>query len=168
MLPVKHVLDPTPTTNTRYTDLVRYTDTQKQEAVQLADKHGPAEASRQTGIPRRTISSWRKPAQADTQKTTEARAAAAERITLHWGDYRSQEATSAGSAATRLRRQIVEASNAGNANLLRARTIAYGVLIDKAELLSGQATERIEVWGESEVDRELRQAMNELEQRIHG
>ncbi len=145
---------------------MRYTTDQKHKAVTLADKHGPAEASRQTGIPRRTITSWRKPAQADTQKTTHARAAATERITIQWSDYRSQEATAAGSAATRLRRQVVEASDAENANLLRARTIAYGVLIDKAELLSGQATERIEVWAESEVDRELKQAMAELENKL--
>jgi Homeodomain-like domain len=145
-----------------------YTTKQKQQAIQLADKHGPAEASRRTGIPRRTISSWRKPAQATTQKEIgHARAAAAQKVTLHWADYRSQEATAAGSAATRLRRQVVEASDQENANLLRARTIAYGVLIDKAELLSGQATERIEVWGESEVDRELKQAIAEMESRIH-
>jgi hypothetical protein len=143
-----------------------YTTEQKTEAVQLADEVGPAEASRRLNIPKRTISSWRPPAHANQEKTAAARATAAERVTLHWADYREQEATAAGSAATRLRRQVIEASDAGNANLLRARTIAYGVLIDKAELLSGQATERIEVWAESEVDRELRQAITELEARV--
>jgi len=149
---------------------VPYTDAQKQEAVTAYTKHGTAEAARQTGADPRTITRWANAAgvmsQDNTQKTSKARAAATQRVTINWGDYRSQEATSAGSAATRLRRQLVEASDNENANLLRARTIAYGVLIDKAELLSGQATERIEVWAESEVDRELKQAMNELESRI--
>ncbi len=146
-----------------------YTDEQRDEAVALADKHGPAEAARRTGIPKRTISSWRPPAHADAQKNTaDARAIASERVTVHWADYRAQEATAAGSAATRLRRQVLEASDAENANLLRARTIAYGVLIDKAEMLSGQATERIEIWAESEIDRELRDAISEMEARQRG
>ncbi len=146
---------------------MRYTDEQKTEAVALADKHGPSEAARQTDIPRRTISSWRKPAQAEQgKKTADARAVQAERVTNDWADYRAREALSAGNAAARLRRQTLEASDAGNANLLRARVIAYGIMIDKAELLSGQATERIEVWAESEVDKELRQAITEMESRI--
>jgi transposase-like protein len=149
-----------------------YTAEQKQQAVNLYTQHGTAETARQTGISPTSIKRWAAQAgatvQTNTQKTVKARAAAAERITVHWSDYRSQEATAAGSAATRLRRQIVEASDAGNANLLRARTIAYGVLIDKAELLSGQATERIEVWAESEVDRELKEAISLMEDRIRG
>jgi hypothetical protein len=54
------------------------------------------------------------------------------------------------------------------AALLRARVVAYGIFIDKAELLSGQATQRIQVWSESEVDRDLRAAMAEMEERIRG
>ena len=148
-----------------------YTDTQRDEAIQLYVDVGTAQAVRQTGISGTTIKRWAaqagKTVQTNTQKTTTARAAATQRITIQWSDYRAQEATAAGSAATRLRRQVVEASDAENANLLRARTIAYGVLIDKAELLSGQATERIEVWAESEVDKELKEALALMETRIH-
>ena len=149
-----------------------YTAEEKAEALALWTKHGSAETARRTGITGRTLTRWANAAglmsQDNTQKTTDARAAATQRLTVHWADYRTQEATAAGSAATRLRRQVVEASDAQNANLLRARTIAYGVLIDKAELLSGQATERIEVWAESDVDRELREAIALMETRIHG
>lgn len=35
-----------------------YTEEQKTQALQLYVEHGPAEAERQTAIPRRTISSW--------------------------------------------------------------------------------------------------------------
>ena len=35
-----------------------YTDEQKQEALDLYEEHGPAEAERRTGIPKKTIASW--------------------------------------------------------------------------------------------------------------
>ena len=144
-----------------------YTLEQRTQAVELADEVGPAEASRQTGIPKRTISNWREPAaHANAEKTAAAREVAAERVATAWGDFRAQEALAAGAAANRMRREALEASTERNAGLLRARIIAYGIFIDKAELLSGQATERIQVWAESEVDRELREAMRQLEDRI--
>lgn len=143
-----------------------YTLEQRTEAVELADEFGPAEASRRTKIPKRTISSWREPAHAGDEKTAAAREVAAERVATAWGDFRAQEALAAGAAANRMRREALEASTERNAGLLRARIIAYGIFIDKAELLSGQATERIQVWAESEVDRELREAMRQLEDRI--
>ena len=144
----------------------QYTSEQRAEAVALADQYGPAEAARRTEIPRRTITSWRDSAQADTEKTAAAREAGAERVANAWSDFRAQEALAAGAAANRMRREALEASTERNAGLLRARVIAYGIFIDKAELLSGQATERIQVWAESEVDRELREAMRQLEDRI--
>ena len=105
-------------------------------------------------------------AHANSEKTAAAREVAAERVATAWGDFRAQEALAAGAAANRMRREALEASQERNAGLLRARIIAYGIFIDKAELLSGQATERIQVWAESEVDRELREAMRQLEDRI--
>jgi len=139
---------------------MQYTTEQRSEAVALAEEHGPAEASRRTGIPRRTITSWREPAQADAKKTEAAR------IANTWTDFRAQEALAAGSAANRMRRETLDASTEGNHQLLRARVIAYGIFIDKAEALSGAASERIAVWAESEIDRDLREALDQLEDRI--
>jgi transposase-like protein len=149
---------------------MRYTTEQRAHAVNLYTKHGSTKAARETGISRRSIIRWATAAgalaQGDPQKTAAARAVAAERITQDWVDYRSREATSAGAAAARLRRGVIAASDADDARLLSARAVAYGIMIDKAEKLSNQASERIEVWAESEVDRELRAAIDELESKL--
>ena len=149
-----------------------YTDQDRQGAIELYQQVGATEASTRLDIPRRTILDWASKAgvvaQADQEKTSEARAVGAERITTAWADFRAQEALAAGAAANRMRREVLEASTERNANLLKARVVAYGIFIDKAELLSGQATQRIQVWAESEVDRELREAMAQLEERIRG
>lgn len=143
-----------------------YTDDQRKHAVALADEVGPAEASRRTGIPRRTISAWREPAQADVEKTQAARAAGNERVQRQWADFREQEALSAGAAANRLRQKIVESAERNDASMTRSAAVAYGILIDKAELLSGQATQRIEHWAESEADRDLRKLVAEMEAQV--
>jgi transposase-like protein len=150
-----------------------YTDEDRAAAVTAYQQVGASEASRQTGVPVRTILDWARKAgvvaQANAEKTAEARAVAAERIANAWGDYREQEALAAGAAANRMRREALDASAEGDASLLRARVIAYGIFIDKAELLSGQVSQRIEVWSESEVDRQLRQAISDMEAVIrHG
>lgn len=146
---------------------MRYTDEQRQQAVDLYTEHGTAEASRRTGIPRRTIRRWANQAgavAAANTKETEAATRAA-RIQAAWGDYREQEALQAGGTAARARRRVAEALDAGDHQVIRAAAIAYGILIDKAELLSGRATERIESWSESELDRELRDLVRRLETR---
>lgn len=149
-----------------------YTDEQKAEAVKLYQEQGAAEASRQIGASTRSVLYWAEQAgvisQANQEKTSEARAALAERVTNNWADFRAQEALAAGAAANRMRREALEASTERNASLLRARVVAYGIFIDKAELLSGQATQRIQVWAESEIDKDLREAMSELEDRIRA
>lgn len=149
-----------------------YTDEQKHQVLTLWPELGTAETERTTGVPARTLLRWVNDAglmtHANQEKTSEARAASAERVTNAWGDFRAQEALAAGAAANRMRREALEASTERNATLLKARVVAYGIFIDKAELLSGQATQRIQVWAESEIDRDLREAMAELEDRIRG
>lgn len=174
-----------------------YTPEQREQVLELWPEHGTAETARITGVAPRTILRYVTDAGLMThdrqEKTEEARAAAAEKVSAAWGDFRAQEALAAGSAANRMRREVLEASTAAsidipsfleqkdlrllkdwpalisaNANLLKARVIAYGIFIDKAELLSGQATSRIELWAESQVDRDLRSAMEELEDRIRA
>lgn len=150
----------------------RYTDEQRQQVLTMWPEMGTAETERLTGVPARTILRYVNDAglmtQDRQQKTADARAAAAERVTNAWADFRASEALAAGAAANRMRREALQASEQENHLLLRARVVAYGIFIDKAELLSGQATQRIQVWSESEVDRDLRAAMAEMEERIRG
>lgn len=151
--------------------MATYTDEQQEQAVRLSEEVGPAEASRQLDIPLRTLNRWRNEAgvaQANAEKTADARAKAAERVSTEWADYRSKEAIAAGAEANHVRRKLRETVDSGPANDAYKYALVYGILIDKAEKLSNQATERIEVWAESEVDRDLREAIGELEERIRA
>ena len=160
--------------------MTTYTDTAKAEALDAYTKVGTAEAARQTGISPTTIKRWAAHAgrvvQTNTEKTTTARAAAAERVQRAWGDFREGEAMGSGAAATRMRSlavdaaegtentetvtdpdtgrsQVVTTGQPPDARAAKDLAIAYGIFVDKAELLSDRATSRIETWSESEVDR---------------
>lgn len=153
---------------------VTYTEDQKTHAVDLYTQVGATAAAEETGISSRTIIRWANAAgvvaQANREKTAEARAVAAERVTQDWADFRSREATAAGNTANRVRSRIMEEVTLDDldASAVRQLAVAYGILVDKAELLSGQATERIEVWAESEVDRELKDALGKMEEVIRN
>lgn len=60
-----------------------------------------------------------------------------------WANRRSVEADAAGITAARARASIVAALDARDDKMTRAAAVAYGILIDKAQLLSGAATARI-------------------------
>lgn len=137
------------------------------EALRLYPKHGTTETSRRTGVPKRTIIGWAKDAglitHADEQKTAEARAHNAERVQAAWGEYRETEAKHAGTTAATARHALEAAIEAKDPQLIRALAISYGVMIDKAELLSGRATSRIETWAETELDTELRRLIEQMQ-----
>lgn len=151
-----------------------YTDTQRSEALDLHAEHGTAETSRRTGISSTTITRWAREAgrtvQTDVEKTATARAAGAERVLQAWGDFRAGEAMQAGAVAGKARNRLAEALDDPARPIGRAKELAvvYGIMIDKAELLSGNATERIEHWAESEVDRELKRLVSEMENRARA
>jgi hypothetical protein len=60
-----------------------------------------------------------------------------------WANRRNQEADAAGITAARARASIIAALDARDDKMTRASAVAYGILIDKAQLLSGAATARI-------------------------
>ena len=145
--------------------MAKYTEHQRDHAIDLYTEVGTAEAARRTGITTRTINTWVKDAgktsQENAKKTVEARVANAVRVEKAWGEYREGEALAAGEAAGTLRGKSLDAEKGRDA---KDWAIAYGIFIDKAELLSGRATSRVETWAESEVDAELRRVVREFEQ----
>jgi hypothetical protein len=144
----------------------------KDEALRLYREVGTAEAARRTGVSPRQVRHWAKQAGLVTipeqDAIASAHAAAAIRVAAEWADYRSREALAAGAAAVRFRQEAAEASAAGNANLLRARIIAYAILIDKAEILSGKAAEHVDAWAETDLDRELQTLAASMEDWLRG
>lgn len=173
-----------------------YSDDQKQHNVGLYREHGASATSKLTGVPLRTITRWAKDAgavpQASREKTQIARATAAESVAKEWREYRTAEARGSGAAALTIRRTILDAA-AGtpvrgptgevlirritdngveipyvevNGRNLQSLAISYGIMIDKAELLSGHATERVETWARGELDANLRDLVEEFEDTI--
>lgn len=62
-----------------------------------------------------------------------------------WAVRRQDEADRAGVSAAFARSQIIAALQDNNPQMVRAASVAYGILVDKAQLLSGGATDRPEV-----------------------
>ncbi|MBO0863468.1 MAG: hypothetical protein J2P16_00140 [Mycobacterium sp.] len=79
-----------------------------------------------------------------------------------WAERRLEEANAAGLTAAWARSQIVQYAKAGDAPMTRACTIAYGVLIDKAQLLTGAATDRTDIHVREGLDAELERLASEL------
>ncbi len=151
----------------------RFTDDEKTHALALLETQTYTQVAETIGISERTLHNWAKtagliePVTEVEQKTRAARAAAAERVSRTWADFREQEALSAGALAARIRGEIRDRVEAGGEGKdLRDLAVTYGILVDKAELLSGQATSRIEVWAETELDQELRRLVAEMEETI--
>ncbi len=148
----------------------RYSASEKAKAIQLYQDIGVGATSRRLGIPSRTLNRWAEDAgvrhtgQADPKdQILHAHAATAKRVTDKWGDLREDEADEAGRAAQEVRVRLLELLVGDDAQMLRAVTDAYRALIDKAEALSGQASERIAIWAEQDIDRELKQLMKDME-----
>ncbi len=166
---------------------MQYTDDDKTQALELWETLGTAETSRRTGITGRTLTRWAKADGRMTedrqQKTTEARAAGAQQVSEVWAEYRSKEAAASGATASRMRNAILEQVDGTpimekigddevqvgtkiDGRNLQSLAVAYGILIDKAELLSGNATERIESFAVTEADIALRELVVQMEDTI--
>lgn len=156
--------------------MATYTEERKAEAVALALDVGPTEAGERLGIPKSTISSWFAPEQRAelAARSTAKTAAATATRTAHLEQRRLDLAESLMADAERLRLQLfapcVERKamivslgrEAGSeiqvVNIDRdqptfrdQQTIAttLAIAVDKVQVLTGQATERIEVTGDA-------------------
>lgn len=158
----------------------KWTPEQRQQALELHRSHGPAEAARQTGIPKGTIASWARRLGVETnvlverEEAVEASALQAEQRRLDLA-----EALLADVAGLRARLfagmtyQVVKTISGGKdmpgsvevveldesmpipADQLRL-VQAIAALIDKVQLLTGEATERHDLVGEYDLEAELR------------
>jgi len=120
-----------------------YSDEQRAEALRLYEEVGPAEASRRCGVPNATIRSWASRAglgNSGEPKTLPARQRALER----WETRRLTAADEFGDAAAQMREHALKAAKAKDEKMLRASAVAAGIFTDKAQLLSGNPTERLD------------------------
>lgn len=158
----------------------RWTDEQRQRALELHRTVGPAEAARQTGIPKGTVASWarRQGVRTNVAQTLEAATDAAaltaeqKRLELADGllddvqrlrrrlfepmDYVHVKVLSTGQGLPQeVERVHVEVDQPVPADQLRlAQSIV--ALIEKAQLLTGEATSRDDGTGGYDLEAELR------------
>ena len=150
----------------------RYSASEKARALQMYREIGPSATARKTGIPYQTLKRWAQEAKVVPDNVTpqeqaaRSHAMAAQRASGKWADFREEEAAAAGAAAQIVRDRLLELIPGDDPQMIRAVIEAYDKLISNAERLSGQATERIQVWAGTDLDKELRQLVGQLEDRI--
>lgn len=105
------------------------TQLQRDEALQLAEQHGAAEASRRTGIAAGTIRAWQTRQRQQTGTPADAKAAPTEVERLE------RELQDARASAEQMLRASREAEKAHQAVNARSYMVSYGVALDKATLI---------------------------------
>lgn len=124
---------------TRVPSAKRYTPEQREEALRLYVEVGAGEAARRTGIPRGTISVW---ATRDGRKQPrEQRMRAAwQARDMAFADRRSRLADEAGAAAEEVLARLRREDQSLHVERLAK---AWSLLVEKGQLLSGGATQRV-------------------------
>lgn len=162
-----------------------YTDAEKAEALELHATVGPAEAARRTGITKGTIESWASRAglQAPASETT---AAAVEASLVSLADRKAQLAADLMGDIERLRRSLWEpcvekrlmtvGTGDGKSRIQvgecerdqptfddqKRIMTTLAIAIDKVQILTGDATERIDHRHTTPIDEELDQLAADL------
>ncbi len=135
-----------------------YTPEQKQEALALYLEHGPAETSRRTGIRAGTIRQWARRGGV-TSPRAERAVAGAEAARKSWAQRRATVCLAAGEAAEELIGKVRESPDARKA---ADWARAFAIATDKAQLLDGGATGRVEVSSAEERERRVAELRDEL------
>jgi len=142
-----------------------YTDEEKKEALALRRTHGPAEASRRTGIKCATIRSWAHRSAEDASEGAEETRAATETARLSWAQRRAELTDETGAVAAAILDRIKVSRRSSDA---RALAQAFSVLIDRAQLLDGGATSRVEVADPEDLAARVRGLRDDLATRRLG
>jgi transposase-like protein len=125
-----------------------YTNEQRARAVELYTEHGARAtarilASQGFHVPASTVQAWASK-RGERIRTLEKRTLGVQAQILEWQERRTDEANRAGQRAEELGALLMEHAHAGNHDMVKALVPAYGVMVDKAQLLSGGATGRDE------------------------
>lgn len=124
----------------------RYDPERKAEALELLATVGKAEAARRTGIPAGTIASWGSRGSVSAPPADATAAATAARLAT-WADRRAELGRRAGEVAALALEKIPERIRQGDELAAQRLASTMAALVDKAQLLTGEATERVEQLG---------------------
>lgn len=124
-----------------------YTDEDRAAALAMYAEHGPTVVQDEMGIPKATVCNWARANGVETRSIENA-AARVQASTLAWAERRLAMADRIGTVAEMA---LVQVENAvcgtdGSPSMRDAKDAAttMAILIDKAQLLTGAATERHE------------------------
>ncbi len=136
---------------------MRYTDEQRAEAVELYQQVGAAAAARQLGMTARSIVGWANKAgvsQVRAEKTQAAREQLARDVAVRREQLRDLI----------LEKALLAAGLIGDGSARDGKDWAtvVGILVDKFRLEMGESTDRREIHGFSEADRELQRMAAEF------
>lgn len=122
-----------------------YTDEQKAEALALYAEHGAAETARRTGIAKGTIQSWASRTGVATT-CNEQRQANVEALKARWAERRAIMVDEIGAVAHMALMRVEQFTAQRNPSGRDAKDFAttMAILVDKAQLLGGDATSRHE------------------------
>ena len=123
----------------------KYSPAQKAEAVALAAEHGIAHAHRETEIPKQTLSRWASDAGIDAGRTAREKTARAVEARVAAGEERRTTMVHEMGAVAHMALARVEHCLEGESPDGRGAkdfALTMAILVDKAQLLSGGATNR--------------------------
>ena len=129
--------------------------------TRLQAGQGTREVSRDTGVPASTLSRWAKDAGIVADRAGQTRAAT-EATALKWSQRRDRLADIIGENLETLLGKSVAAEKGSDAS---GFAVAFGVFLDKAQLLTGAATSRHEVFDAQRRRERIAEMADELEQR---
>ncbi len=136
----------------------KHTPQQREQALALYVEHGPAEASRRCGVPSATIRGWAMRAGMSSPRAEQAKAGA-QAAKLTWAQRRAEVALGSGEAAAELLTRIRKTTKPREA---ADWSRAFAICVDKAQLLDGGATGRVEVSSAEEREQRVRELRDEL------
>lgn len=127
--------------------MATWTEQQKADAVALAVQVGPTEAGERLGIPKSSIYRWMTPDERDQwREHSRAKTRLAHEGTARkWAELRSAMVDDTGDVARRILevlRDSVEFIDVSTARDAKDLATAMAILVDKAQLLGGDATSR--------------------------
>lgn len=152
---------------------MKYTDEQKQEALNLYVEHGATEAAHLTSIPKRTLLRWATDAgmaQARAKKTEAARTQLARQQDARRLQLQNLLLEKAVDLIQRMDKPHIDFRGKDEIEYpiatsgdVRNYATAAAILIDKFRLERGESTSRTEVTSDdSDIDREVRRLVDEL------
>lgn len=131
-----------------------YTPEQKAEALTLYAQHGSAEAARITGVAPGTIQSWAHRNGVATA-CNEQRQANVDALKTKWAERRLEMVDEIGTVAEQALAKAKAMVAAGKGRDAKDFATTMAILVDKAQLLGGDVTNRTESVVSDQLDREI-------------